>query len=201
MRPPTTALLCAVALFSCSKESPPSAPPAPTLAERAGVVSRGEKELTLLGPDLAVGSPAPDFAVIAPDFTPVRLADFAGKTLIVSVVPSIDTPVCEAQTGRMAAEEPKLPPDTAILTISRDLPYAQKRFLTDNHFTTRMASDFKEGAFGKSWGVLIKETGLLARSVWVVDQTGKIAYREYVKQQGTPPNYDALFDAVAKLKK
>jgi thioredoxin-dependent peroxiredoxin len=186
-------------LLGCHKEAAPVPVAPPSLPERTGVIHRGEKNLTLLGPDLTVGSAAPDFTVVAQDFAPVSLKDFAGKALILSVVPSIDTPVCEAQTGRMAAEEAKLPPGVALLTVSRDLPYAQKRFLSENHFTTKMASDYKDAAFGKAWGLLIKETGLLARSVWLVDSSGKIAYREFVQQQGTEPNYDALLAAVAKL--
>jgi thioredoxin-dependent peroxiredoxin len=198
VRPLLAAALCA--LVACSKETPaPKAAPAAAIEERSGVIYRDDKALTLLGPDLAVGSAAPDFTVVGPGFEEVHLKDFAGKTVILSVVPSIDTPVCEAQTGRLASEEPKLPPNTALLTVSRDLPYAQRRFLSDNRLSTRIASDYKEGTFGRAWGVLIKETGLLARSVWIIDKSGKVAYRELVNQQGTPPNYDALFAALAKL--
>ncbi len=175
MRRFAVGFVIAATLCGCQRDGGAPRMPEHVDTERPGVITKNEKPLTLVGPDLVEGSATPVLSC------------------------SIDTPVCEAQTGRMVAEEATLPPDTALLTISRDTPHAQKRFLEENHFSTKMASDFRDGSFGRGWGVLIKETGFLARSVWVIDKEGKVVYRELVRQQSTPPNYEALLKAVAQL--
>jgi thioredoxin-dependent peroxiredoxin len=187
----------------------PPAPPAPTAAacpsgaatsdlERTGVTTRAGAPLTLLGSDLKVGSTVPAAELFDGDMKPVRLEDFRGKVILLSVVPSLDTPVCERQTGQIAGRQADLPPDVAVLTISRDLPYAQGRVLEANGFKTRAVSDYRDGSFGRSFGVLVKETRLLARSVWVIDKSFHVTYREIVADQKEEPSYDPLIEAVKR---
>ncbi len=167
--------------------------------ERTDLVGRGGRPLTLVGKQPEVGDVAPDAVLKGDGLAAVKLSDFRGKNLIVSVVPSIDTRVCELQTHRMTDQEASLPPNTALITVSRDLPFAQSRFVEDAQIKTTIASDYDGGEFGKTWGLEVKETGLLARSVWVLDAEGKVVYRELVADQGSEPNYDAAFAAVAEL--
>jgi thiol peroxidase len=205
-----------VAALACSKSEPAkSSGEAPTAAnspaatepvETAGLIGRGDTGLTLLGKPLEVGDKIPDFdlaaqAVDSSTGAPEHVAasDLQGKVLVVSVVPSIDTRVCEQQTGHVAEKEPNLPEGVEVITISRDLPFAQRRFLEDNQFKTRMASDYRGGTFGERWGLVVKETGLLARSVWVIDQQGVVRYRELVADQSTEPDYEALWAAAAEV--
>jgi len=115
---------------------------------------------------------------------------------VLSVVPSIDTRVCEAQTHKVSDSIAQMPPGVEVFTISRDLPFAQTRFKEEAMAKTQFGSDFREREFGAKFGLDIKETGLLARSVWVIGKDGKITYREIVSNQSTEPNYDALLDAV-----
>ena len=126
----------------------------------------------------------------------MQLAALKGKVVVLSVVPSIDTRVCETQTHKISDAIPQMPAGVEVITVSRDLPFAQRRFAEEARTQTKMASDFKERDFGRVFGVDVKETGLLARSVWVVGKDGKIAYREIVANQGTEPNYDGLMAAV-----
>jgi thiol peroxidase len=173
--------------------SPPSAsaaPTAPSPPERAGVIERKGASRTLVGHELKVGDAAPAFDLVDPQLGRVRSQDLAGKVVLLSVVPSLDTPVCEAQTGHLAGEQDDLPENVVLLTVSRDLPFAQRRFLADNQIDTKMASDFDTAAFGKAWGLYIKETGLLARSLWVIGKDGKIAYRQIVREQASEPEYE-----------
>jgi len=179
---------------------PTEATPAPV--ETTGLIGRAGTGLTLLGKPLDVGDAIPSFDLAAIAVDPATGAaqhidsnTLAGKVLVVSVVPSIDTRVCELQTGKMAEEAPTLGADVHVLTVSRDLPFAQRRFLEDNQFKIDMASDFRGGSFGQAWGIAVKETGLLARSVWVVGKDGKIRYRELVADQSTEPDYESLWAA------
>lgn len=172
---------------------------AAALAERTGVIARGDKPLTLLGPDLQVGDTAPDFELTGPDMSPIRSADLRGKVVVLSVVPSLDTPVCEKQTGNLASREKSLPQGAVLLTVSRDLPFAQRRFLETSKLECKLASDYREASFGTAWGLLVKESRLLARSVWVIDRQGKIAYREIVADQTREPSYDPAMEAAARV--
>ena len=137
--------------------------------------------LTLVGPELKPGDPAPDFNVVDGSLKPVSLKDTGNHVRIISVVPSLDTPVCDAQTKRFNEEASKLT-GVDILTVSMDLPFAQKRwcgaFGVDK---VKMLSDHKDGSFGSSYGTLIKELRIESRAIFVVDKHNKIRHAEYVK--------------------
>ena len=151
--------------------------------------------LTLVGPELKPGDKAPDFAVLDSSLKPVNLADTAGKTRIFSVIPSLDTPVCDAQTKRFNEEAAKLA-DIDIYSVSMDLPFAQKRFC--NSFAldnVKMLSDHKDASFGSSWGTLIKELRILSRAIFVVGPDDTVKYVEYVKEVADSPNFDAAIAA------
>ena len=167
--------------------------------ERAGVVTFKGNPLTVIGPEIKVGSKAPDFQVLAQDLSPFNLANVTGKTLLISVVPSLDTPVCDAQTRRFNEEAAKLP-NVEILTISVDLPFAQKRWCGAAGISrVRVLSDHKDASFGKAYGVLIKELRLLSRSIFIVDSTGTVRYVEYVPEVTSHPNYDAALAAARSI--
>jgi thiol peroxidase len=160
----------------------------------------GDKPLTLLGDEVNVGDKAPDFEVIGNDMKRVRLADYAGKVLVLASIPSVDTPVCSAETHRFNAEASDLGDDVAILTISMDLPFAQKRWCGAEgieHVVT--LSDHRDASFGQAYGVLIKETRLLARAVFIVDREGVVRYTEIVPVLGEEPNYETVLAAVKEL--
>jgi len=155
--------------------------------------------LTLLGDEVKAGSNVPDFALIGNDMNEVTLKDFKGKTLVISSVPSLDTPVCSIETKKFS-EELKRFPNALFLTVSRDLPFAQKRWCLAedvNHGVT--ASDYKYQSFGDAFGVYIEEWGLLSRAVFVVDKNGKVTYAEYVPEVSSEPNYEAVIGALKKL--
>lgn len=164
------------------------------------VIARGDKPLTLIGPTLAVGAVAPDVTLVQADQTPLRLADLRGQLVVLSVVPSIDTRVCESQTHHVSDAIPQLPAGAVVITVSRDLPFAQERFAEEAMTKTRMASDYKGGSFGRGFGLEVEESGLLARSVWVIGKDGTVAYRELVADQTTEPAYDALIAAANAAK-
>lgn len=172
----------------------PATPPA--RPERTDVIRRGDKPLTLLGPTLDVGDAMPDVTLANDKLEAIHLAELKGKVIVLSVVPSIDTRVCESQTHKVSDSIAAMPPGTEVFTVSRDLPYAQTRFAEEARTLTKMASDYRERDFGRAFGLDIKETGLLARSMWVVGKDGKIAYRQIVENQGSEPDYDAMMAAV-----
>ncbi|MBS1123301.1 MAG: Redoxin domain protein [Deltaproteobacteria bacterium] len=174
---------------------PASAAQATGPIERAGAIHRGGAPLTLVGKTLDVGDPMPAVELADPKLGKIDLGALRGKLVVLSVVPSIDTHVCEAQTHKISDAITQMPPGTTVITVSRDLPYAQGRFAQEAMTQTQMGSDYHGGAFGRAFGLEVKETGLLARSVWVIGRDGKIAYRELVEDQGTEPNYDALIAA------
>ncbi len=151
--------------------------------------------VTLLGNEVSVGDQAPDFTVLANDLSPVTLANSKGKVRILSVVPSIDTGVCDAQTRRFNEDASKLE-NVEVLTISMDLPFAQKRWCASNGLeNVQTLSDHRDASFGEAYGVLIKELRLLARSVFVVDSSDKVTYVEYVSEATNHPNYEAAIEA------
>ena len=190
-------LLLVLGLAACSKDAAaPSAPPPPP--ETVGSIHRGDEPLTLVGKTLDVGDPVPDVALSDGKLAPYPLAALRGKVVVLSVVPSIDTRVCEMQTHKISDAIPQMPPGVEVITVSRDLPFAQTRFAEEAMTKTVMASDYNGGAFGRAFGLHVKETGLLARSVWVIGKDGKVAYRELVDDQGTEPDYDALLEAVTR---
>ena len=166
--------------------------------ERTDIVRRGDTPLTLFGPPLDVGDAVPEVTLVDGKLEPVKLAALKGKIVVLSVVPSIDTRVCEAQTHKVSDAIAQMPPGVEVFTISRDLPFAQTRFAEEARTNTKMASDYHAREFGRAFGLDIKESGLLARSVWVISADGKIAYREIVANQGSEPDYEALLAAVKR---
>jgi len=165
--------------------------------ERKNAVTFKGGPLTLLGPELKVGAQAPDFKVVGTDLKPVTLAASQGKTRLISVVPSIDTPVCDLQTKRFNQEASKLPGNIAVLTVSMDLPFAQQRWcgLADAK-KIQMLSDYQEHLFGQAYGVLIKELKLLSRAVFIIGPDNKIQYAEYVKEITEHPDYEKALSAL-----
>ncbi len=153
--------------------------------------------LTVLGPEIKSGSKAPDFQVLAGDLSKVTLQSFKGKTKLISVVPSLDTPVCDQQTRRFNEEAGKLPGDVAVLTISMDLPFAQKRFCSTAGINKiQVLSDHRDASFGLAYGVLIKDLRLLARSIFIIGADDRVQYVEYVPEVTNHPNYEAALDAL-----
>ena len=156
--------------------------------------------LTLLGDEVKVGDRAPDFEVIDNDLAPVKISSFRGKICIIASVPSLDTPVCEIETKKFNEEAAGLGPDVALLTISMDLPFAQKRWCGAAGVTSvQTLSDHRDASFGTSYGVLIKELRLLARAVFVVDRDDIVRYVEIVKEITSEPDYEAALNAVKGL--
>lgn len=165
--------------------------------ERKGAVTFKGNPLTAIGPELKAGDKAPDFKVLAGDLSEISLANFKGKTCLISVVPSLDTPVCDMQTKRFNEEASRMPSDIVVLTVSMDLPFAQKRWCgAANASKIQTLSDHREGSFGRAYGVLIKELRLLSRSVFIVGPDQKIRYAEYVKEVTQHPNYDKALEAL-----
>ena len=170
------------------------------MEERTGIITMKGNPLTLLGKELKVGDSAPDFEVLDNNLSPVTLSSFSGKVCVISSVPSLDTPVCDMETRRFNQEAGNLNADVQILTISMDLPFAQKRWCGAagvDHVVT--LSDHRNASFGTAYGVLIKELRLLARCVFVVDREGIIRYIQMVKEISEEPYYEAILDAVNNL--
>jgi thiol peroxidase len=153
-----------------------------------------------VGSEVHVGEKAPDFIAIDTDLKPVSLSSLRGKTVVVASVPSLDTPVCDLQTRRFNQEAVGLGKDVQILTLSMDLPFAQKRWCGAAGIASlKTLSDHRDAAFGSAYGVLIKELRLLARAVFVVDRQGVIRYIQVVKEIATEPDYAAALEAVRKI--
>ena len=171
-----------------------------TQERQSGVTLKG-RPLTLVGPEIKVGSTAPEFQVIGVDGKTLTLAGFKGKTLLINVVHSLDTSICDAQTRRFHEEAGKLP-NTEVLTISMDLPFAQKRWCGAAGLEhVKVASDHRDASFGKAYGVLIKDLRLHARAIFVIDGQGVVRYVEYVPEVGSHPKYDAALAAIKSLSK
>lgn len=163
----------------------------------ANVTFKGNP-ITLLGSEVKVGDQAPDFKVLANDLSEVTLADTKGKVRIFSVVPSLDTGVCDAQTRRFNEEAAKLD-NVEVLTFSVDLPFAQKRWCGANGIeNVQTLSDHRELSFGKAYGTAIEELRLLTRAVFVVDSNDKVTYVEYVKEATDHPDYESAIEAAKK---
>jgi thiol peroxidase len=158
------------------------------------------KPLTLIGDKINVRDTAPDVELTDHNLSPVKISSFKDKICIISTVPSLDTPVCDMQTRWFNQEADKLGPDIAILVVSMDLPFAQKRWCgAAGVDKVKTLSDYKDAAFGKSYGVLIKEMHLLARALFVVDQKGLVQYIQIVKELSNEPDYDQVLKAVSGL--
>lgn len=168
--------------------------------ERAGAVTFKGNKMTLVGPSLAAGAKAPDFEVTGQDLAPVAFSQFKGKPILISVVTSLDTGICDQQTRRFNEEAAKLP-TLQILTISMDLPFAQKRWCGAAGIDkVQVFSDHKKKSFGAAYGTLIKELRLLSRAMFLVDSSGTLRYVEYVPEVATHPNYDAALAAAKQVK-
>ena len=168
--------------------------------ERSGKITMKGSPLTLMGQELKIGDMAPDVVLANNDLAPVSLSSYQGKVCIISSVPSLDTPVCDMETRRFNEEAGALGDDVAIITVSMDLPFAQKRWCGAagvDKVTT--LSDYGDMSFGNAYGVLIKELKLLARAVFVVDREGIIQYVQLVNEMTEEPNYQEILDAVGKL--
>ena len=167
--------------------------------ERPGAATLKGNALTLIGPELKVGDKAPDFEVVDNNLAAVNLKQTGNSVRIVSVVPSLDTPVCDAQTKRFNDEIARLP-GVDVLTVSMDLPFAQKRwcgaFGVDR---VKMLSDHKSGSFGTGYGTLIKELRIESRAIFVVDKDNVIRYVQYVREVTDHPDYEAALKVARSL--
>lgn len=168
--------------------------------EKTGIITFKGNPMTLLGAELMVGDTAPDFAVTDNGLAAVSLAGYAGKVKIISAVPSLDTPVCDTETRRFNMEAASLPGEIVVLTVSLDLPFAQKRWCgaagIDKVVTL---SDYRDRSFGLGYGVLIKELLLLTRAVFVVDACNIIRYIQIVPEVTGEPDYSAAIAAAKAL--
>jgi thiol peroxidase len=157
----------------------------------------GDKYATVLGDDVKVGQKAPEFTVVAQDWSQVNpIAESRGKVALLSSVPSLDTDVCDRETRRFNHEAAKLSDDIIIWTVSTDLPYAQKRWCGAAGIDkVRVVSDSVEADMGLKYGLLVKERRTLRRAVFVVDRTGTVTYVDYMKHNGLEPNYEEVIEA------
>ena len=170
------------------------------MSERSGIITFKGNPFTLLGPELKVGDRAPDFTVVDNGLAPVTLASSAGKIRVISAVPSLDTPVCDTETRRFNQEAAALPGNVLVLTVSLDLPFAQKRWCGAAGIEKVITlSDYRERSFGQNYGVLIKELLLLTRAIFVVDETDTIRYVQIVPEVTSEPDYAAVISAVKEL--
>jgi thiol peroxidase len=170
------------------------------MEERSGIMTAGGKPITLVGTAVKVGDKAPDAILVDNDMQTVHLSEYDGKVRIIASVPSLDTEVCSTETRRFNSEASKLSPDVQVLTISMDLPFAQKRWCGAAGIDrVKTLSDHREASFGLAYGVLIKETRLLARAVFVVDKDGTVRYVQIVPELSQEPQYEPVLDAVKKL--
>lgn len=168
--------------------------------ERTGVATLKGNPLTLIGPELKVGDQAPQFSIAKSLVEQATLNDYAGKVKLISVVPSIDTGVCDAQTRRFNEAAAALGDDVVILTVSADLPFAQARWCgAAGVDKVVMLSDYKDNSFGKAYGVLIKELALDMRSIFVIDANNTIQYVEYLTEMTEHPNYEKAIEAAKAL--
>jgi thioredoxin-dependent peroxiredoxin len=170
------------------------------MEEQKGKITIQGNPLTLVGKELKVGEKAPDFLVLDNDLKPISFSSFKGKILIIASVPSLDTAVCDLETRRFNAEAANLGADIQILTISMDLPFAQKRWCGAAGVERVVTlSDHKDASFGTAYGVLIKELRLLARAIFIIDRQGIIRYIQIVKELSEEPDYEKILEFIKKL--
>lgn len=156
--------------------------------------------LTLAGNIIKVGDKAPDFEVLSNDLAPVKLSTFKGRVIVISSVPSLDTPVCDTETVRFNREAEKFGSDIVMLTISMDLPFAQSRWCAVKAVKNlQTLSDHREASFGTAYGVLIKELRLLARTIFIIDSEGIVRYIQLVKEVSNEPDYDDVLQSLTLL--
>jgi thioredoxin-dependent peroxiredoxin len=173
-----------------------------TMARQGAVTFKGNP-LTLAGEAVKVGQQAPDFtlhAFEAGQLKTIKPADLEGKPTILSVVPSLDTPVCQTQTKKFNEQLASYGDRINAVTVSLDLPFAQNRFCgAEGIKNLRCASDYQERSFGKNWGMLIEELKILARGTFVLDKDGKVVYAQQVKEVAEEPNYDEALKALKQV--
>ncbi len=170
------------------------------MAEKTGIVTFKGSPLTLVGPTLKVGDRAPDAKLVANDLSEVSLSSYKGKVVVFSAVPSLDTAVCDIQTRKFNEQAQALGPDVVVVTVSMDLPFAQKRWCgTSGLRNVVTLSDYREASFGQAYGVLIKELRLEGRSVFVVDRQGAIRYIQIVNEMTHEPDYAPALEAAKRL--
>lgn len=168
--------------------------------ERNNIVTFKGSPATLLGPDIKVGDPAPEFHVVDNAMQRVTLASNLGKVQLITVVPSLDTPVCDTMARKFNEKAAQLQESVVVLTVSLDLPFAQKRWCGNAGIEKiKTVSDYQDRSFGLNYGLLLKELKLLARAVYIIDKTGKVAYREIVKEVTAEPDYDAALASAMKI--
>ncbi|MBL4941686.1 MAG: thiol peroxidase [Colwellia sp.] len=171
-----------------------------SLTQTTNLVKANDKYVTLLGTQVAIGAQAPNFKVVDKNFAPVQLSDFKGQTILISVVPSLDTGVCSLQTKRFNEEASKLPKNITLLTISNDLPFAQKRFCkVEQVDQIKVLSDSVWRNFGENYGLIIKDMGLLTRAIFIIDNQGKVKYKELVANISQHPDYESALKAVQNI--
>lgn len=157
-------------------------------------------EMNLVGEQVKVGDKAPSFVAVKGDLSEYKLSDDLGKVVILSIVPSIDTGVCAIQTRTFNEDATELSKDIKIVTISMDLPFAQQRFCAAEGIEqVELVSDYKDHDFAEKYGFLIKELGLLARGIIIIDKEGKITYTEIVPEVTHEVNFDAALEEAKKL--
>ena len=170
------------------------------MSERQGAVAMKGNPLTLVGNEIKVGDKAPDSVLVGNDLSQVRVSSFFGQVLVLSAVPSLETSVCDTETRRFNEEAVRLGQEVKIVTISMDLPFAQKRWCgatgVENVVTL---SDHRDASFGQDYGILIKGLRLLARTVFVVDKEGVVRYVQLVKEVADEPDYDEILAEIRKL--
>jgi len=170
------------------------------MPEVANAVTMKGDPVTLVGNDVKIGESAPDCTLTANDLSDFQLSSLKGKKVILSVVPSLDTAVCDLQTKRFNQEAANLGSEVAIVTISMDLPFAQKRWCgATGSDQIQTVSDHRDAAFGEAYGVLVKGLRILTRAIFVVDAEGILRYKQIVSEITNEPNYDEVLEAVKKL--
>lgn len=170
------------------------------MAERTGIITMHGNPLTLLGNEVKAGDRAPEATLLDNGLSPVKISSYRGKVLVISSVPSLDTPVCDIETRRFNKEADGLNKDVIILTVSTDLPFAQKRWCGSAGIERVITlSDHRDASFGTAYGVLIKELRLLARSVFVIDREGVVRYVQQVNELSKEPDYEEVLKEIKKL--
>ncbi len=170
------------------------------MRERSGIITMGGNPVTLVGNEVKVGDAAPDFEVVDTNLNPVKFSSFRGKVRVILSVPSLDTPVCDLEAQRFDSEIESLPSDVEVLTISMDLPFAQKRWCGARGVKkVKTFSDHRDASFGLAYGVLIKEVRLLARAIFIVDGESRVRYVQLVEEVTHEPDYESVLNALKEL--
>ncbi|MFC1522128.1 thiol peroxidase [Elusimicrobiota bacterium] len=170
------------------------------MKEKKGIITMKGSPLTLLGDEIKVGDKAPGFTVLDNSLSEVSVSSFKDKIKVIVAVPSLDTPVCDIEAKRFNKEAGQLGSDTVVLTISMDLPFAQKRWCAAGGADSiKVLSDYRDASFANAYGVLIKELRLLARAVFIIDREGIVRYASIVKEVTSEPDYSEVLEEVKKL--